>query len=100
VVSQRGGGSGGGGAADVDCARGHAFCFSCKAEGGHRPATCGEAAQWRRDVVKEAAADALFIMKTFKTCPNPRCAVPTERSSGCNKMVCAKCSTVRGRGWG
>jgi hypothetical protein len=82
-------------AMDVQCGRGHVFCFSCKAVGGHRPADCAEMADFMKSVGGSILiGDAIFVKKTFSACPNKKCGLPTERSTGCNKVVCVSCHTA------
>ena len=82
-------------ATDVACSHGHVFCFGCKALGGHRPCDCSELADFMKSVGGSTIiGDALFIKKSFSSCPNRKCGLPTERSSGCNKVVCVACRTA------
>ncbi|PLN77033.1 hypothetical protein BDW42DRAFT_177563 [Aspergillus taichungensis] len=65
-------------------------CRLCKAN-SHIPQTCAEAAKEKgipeRRLVEEAMSEALI-----RQCPN--CKVNIVKESGCNKMICSKCSHV------
>lgn len=80
---------------DVQCTNGHIFCFSCSNIGGHRPTTCYEYENFQHILQNDLTlTDTLYIRSNFSPCPNPKCKRPTERSSGCNKVVCALCKTT------
>ncbi|PKY05504.1 hypothetical protein P168DRAFT_317028 [Aspergillus campestris IBT 28561] len=65
-------------------------CRLCKAT-SHIPQTCAEAAKEKgipeRHLVEEAMSKALI-----RQCP--QCKVNIVKESGCNKMICSKCSHV------
>ena len=75
---------------DVVCENGHSFCFSCSRP-PHRPATCRDVSEWEK---RESTDGLSLLWMRENTKPCPKCACPVERLSGCNKVVCTRCSSA------
>jgi hypothetical protein len=75
---------------DVECGRGHSFCFSCR-RSAHKPATCDAMKKWDKKENTEGLS-IKFIKETLKARPCPKCSIQVQRDSGCNKVKCIKCS--------
>lgn len=70
-----------------DC--GYAFCSVCK-RGWHGEA--GRCNPRRQGELDEEEKASLEYMQRFST-PCPTCSAPSQKSHGCNHMICFKCRT-------
>jgi ariadne-1 len=69
--------------ATVACGEGHRFCFSCR-RAAHAPCSCDQQEVWlKKEEHKKSGAGKLTKCDNVKPCPNPNCAVPTTKISGC-----------------
>ena len=91
----------------VRCDCGQRFCWSCAGKGGqggggegagggpHEPASCEQAASWRRLVAEmgnRAEEDtSSWLVGHTKACPNKACGARIEKEGGCNHMQCRQC---------
>ena len=65
---------------NVTCLNNHTFCFLCL-EKPHGKLSCN--AKFDKDIIE-------FTKNNFvKKCPN--CSIITQKSSGCNHIICSKC---------
>lgn len=71
----------------VACQCGSYFCFCCGLD-AHEPVSCQFAARWMRP---DLATEKSLKKSTVKPCPNPACAVPVFKDSGCMFMTCKMC---------
>lgn len=85
---------------NVECGQGHGFCWKCSMD-PHEPCSCELWCKWKDVVISnmseedrariagEAQANAQWIMKNTKPCPN--CKSPIQKDEGCNHMTCKTC---------
>ena len=74
----------------TSCPLGHTHCAKCDAaaSGGHRPATCVEASQWKKLDANEGSLLEWLADPKNKARACPSCFTPLERIEGCNKVIC------------
>lgn len=65
-------------------------CWYCNELGDHEPASCGQMANWRRqlEVLKAAAPESSRIWLQRNTRQCPVCGSHVQRHGGCNHMTC------------
>ncbi|KAJ3270436.1 E3 ubiquitin-protein ligase rnf14, partial [Borealophlyctis nickersoniae] len=74
----------------------HAWCLTCNADTIHAGLTCAEyKSRQQLSLVKRNELDAdrtfdqFLALRKWTRCP--RCATPSEKIDGCNKVVCGGC---------